>query len=69
VRSDRLFCETLDYSILFRWFLDMSLEEPTSGFRRSRFKGRERTQLFALIVGTAYNQMRMARILEKPAAA
>jgi transposase len=22
VRSDRLFCETLDYNILFRWFLD-----------------------------------------------
>ncbi|VAX23299.1 Mobile element protein, partial [hydrothermal vent metagenome] len=27
VRSDRLFCETLDYNILFRWFLDMSLDE------------------------------------------
>ncbi len=29
VRSDRLFCETLDYNILFRWFLDMGLEEPS----------------------------------------
>lgn len=29
VRSDRLFCERLDYDILFRWFLDMSLEEPS----------------------------------------
>lgn len=28
VRSDRLFCERLDYDILFRWFLDMNLEEP-----------------------------------------
>ena len=27
VRSDRLFCEMLDYNILFRWFLDMGLEE------------------------------------------
>jgi transposase len=27
VRSDRLFCEMLDYNILFRWFLDMNLEE------------------------------------------
>jgi transposase len=39
VRSDRLFCETLDYNILFRWFLDMSLEEPTldqSNFTRWR---------------------------------
>jgi transposase len=39
VRSDRLFCETLDYNILFRWFLDMSLEEPTwdaSTFSKNR---------------------------------
>jgi transposase len=28
VRSDRLFCEMLDYNILFRWFLDMDLEQP-----------------------------------------
>ena len=41
VRSDRLFCETLDYNILFRWFLDMSLEEPA--FDASTFsKNRER---------------------------
>ena len=41
VRSDRLFCETLDYNILFRWFLDMSLEEPA--FDHSTFsKNRER---------------------------
>ena len=30
VRSRRLFCERLDYDLLFRWFLDMSLDE--SGF-------------------------------------
>jgi len=39
VRSDRLFCETLDYNILFRWFLDMSLEEPAfdhSTFSKNR---------------------------------
>lgn len=28
VRSDRLSCETLVYNILFRWFLDMNLEDP-----------------------------------------
>jgi transposase len=28
VRSDRLFCERVDYDILFRWFLDMNLDEP-----------------------------------------
>lgn len=27
VRSDRMFCEQLNYNILFRWFLDMSLED------------------------------------------
>lgn len=27
VRSERLFCEMLDYNMLFRWFLDMGLEE------------------------------------------
>jgi len=27
VRSDRMFCEMLEYNILFRWFLDMSLDE------------------------------------------
>ncbi|MBX3452873.1 MAG: IS5 family transposase [Planctomycetaceae bacterium] len=39
VRSDRQFCEQLDYNILFRWFLDMSLEEKTldqSNFSRLR---------------------------------
>lgn len=41
VRSDRLFCEMLDYNILFRWFLDMGLEEAS--FDHSTFsKNRER---------------------------
>lgn len=35
VRSDRLFCEMLDYNILFRWFLDMGLEQP--GLDQSNF--------------------------------
>lgn len=41
VRSDRLFCEMLDYNILFRWFLDMNLEDVS--FDPSTFsKNRER---------------------------
>jgi len=39
VRSDRMFCEMLDYNILFRWFLDMSLEDrglDQSNFSRLR---------------------------------
>jgi transposase len=29
VRSETLFCEQLGYNLLFRWFLDMDLTEPT----------------------------------------
>src|SRR5215210_8059407 len=29
VRSERAFCEELDYHLLFRWFLDMNLMEPS----------------------------------------
>ena len=35
VRSDRLFCQMLHYNILFRWFLDMSLED--AGLDQSNF--------------------------------
>src|SRR5579872_2494916 len=44
LRSERLLCEMLDYNILFRWFLDMSMEEPT--LDQSRFS-RFRTRLLA----------------------
>jgi transposase len=41
VRSERMLCEMLDYNILFRWFLDMSLDEPTLDQSRfSRFRER-----------------------------
>lgn len=29
VRSERLFCEQLDYNLLYRWFLDMGMEEAS----------------------------------------
>lgn len=29
VRSERLFCEQLDYNLMFRWFLDMSMVEDS----------------------------------------
>jgi len=35
IRSDRLFCEMLGYNILYRWFLDMDLEE--AAFDHSTF--------------------------------
>lgn len=41
VRSERMFCEQLEYNLLFRWFLDMSMDEP--GFDPTTFtKNRER---------------------------
>lgn len=41
VRSERAFCEELDYHLLFRWFLDMELADPS--FDASAFsKNRER---------------------------
>jgi transposase len=39
VRSERLFCEMLDYNLLFRWFLDMDMMEESfhhSGFSHNR---------------------------------
>jgi len=39
VRSDRQFCEQLEYNLLFRWFLDLELDEGSfdaSTFTRNR---------------------------------
>jgi transposase len=59
VRSERLFCEQLDYNLLFRWFLNMDMVEPS--FDHSTFsKNRERLlahdvsgQFFAAVVAQA----------------
>jgi transposase len=41
VRSERQFCEQLNYNLLFRWFLDMDMDEPS--FDPTSFgKNRER---------------------------
>jgi IS5 family transposase len=39
------------------------------GFRRTRFVGLERTQLAGYLVATAYNLIRMARLVAPPRAA
>lgn len=59
VRSERQFCEQLDYNLLFRWFLDMELEEES--FNATVFsKNRERLMehevgrlFFQAVVGQA----------------
>ena len=45
VRSERMFCEQLDYNLMFRWFLDMELDEPSfdhSSFTTNRKRLLER---------------------------
>lgn len=62
VRSERAFCEQLDFNLLFRWFLDMNLIDP--GFDPTVFtKNRERLlrhkvgqQLFDELVSEAYER-------------
>jgi IS5 family transposase len=59
VRSDRQFCEQLDYNLLFRWFLDMSADDPTfdaSSFSRNRDRLLDHdvaTKFFAAVVAQA----------------
>ncbi len=60
VRSERAFCEELDYNLLFRWFLDMQLMEPSfdaTTFTKNRerlLKHRVGQQLFDTVVGEAH---------------
>lgn len=59
VRSDRMFCEQLDYNLLFRWFLDMDMTQEA--FHPTTFtKNRDRLmdhdvarQFFAAVVERA----------------
>src|SRR6516162_10139591 len=49
VRSERLFCEQLDYNLLFRWFLDMELDEKS--FDHSSFTSNRQRLLEHEVVG------------------
>lgn len=42
--------------------------KTTGGFRRTRYRGLERTGLAGYLVATAYNLVRMSRLLAQPAA-
>lgn len=65
VRSDRLFCEQLDYNLLFRWFLDMDMVEES--FNHSTFsKNRERLlahDIAKKFLGEIVRQARTARLM------
>jgi len=60
VRSDRAFCEQLDYNLLFRWFLDMALDD--AGLDQSNFS-RLRERLASSDVGRRFFEavIRLAR--------
>ena len=60
VRSDRAFCEQLDYNLLFRWFLDMALDD--AGLDQSNFS-RLRERLASTDVGRRFFEqvVRVAR--------
>src|SRR5260370_37867776 len=59
VRSERMFCEQLDYNLLFRWFLDMNMDEASfvpTVFTKNRerlLKHNVASQFFGLIVEQA----------------
>ena len=65
VRADRMFCEMLDYNILFRWFLDMSLEErglDQSNFSRLRER-LDKTDLACRFFDVVVSEARKRRLL------
>lgn len=67
VRSERQFCEQLQYNLLFRWFLDMELEE--NSFDATVFsKNRERLMVHEvgrLFFDAVINQAREANLLSE----
>jgi transposase len=62
VRSERAFCDELEYHLLFRWFLDMSLVEP--GFDASTFS-KNRGRLLAHKVGREFFDVVVAQAQDR----
>jgi len=65
VRSETLFCEQLNYNLLYRWFLDMSMDED--GFVQETFsKNRERLMqhsVASVFFGKVVEQARAAGLM------
>jgi transposase len=53
VRSERLFCEQLDYNFLFRWFVDLEVDE--AGFDHSTFSRNRARLLEHEVVGELFH--------------
>ena len=56
VRSERQFCEQLEYNLLYRWFLDMDLMEPA--FDASTFSRNRQRMLDVDIAGQFFGAVR-----------
>ena len=55
IRSERLLCEQLDYNLLFRWFLELELDEPS--FDHSSFTTNRRRLLEHEVAGEFFRQI------------
>ena len=55
IRSERMFCQQLDYNLLFRWFLDLELDEPS--FDHSSFTANRDRLLEHEIAGDFFRQI------------
>ena len=55
VRSERMFCEQLDYNLLFRWFMDMELDEPS--FDHSSFTTNRKRLLEGEVAGEFFRHV------------
>src|SRR5262245_45210281 len=55
IRSERMFCEQLAYNLLFRWFLDMELDEPS--FDHSSFTTNRQRLLERAVAGEFFGQI------------
>src|SRR5215472_6261604 len=55
IRSERMFCEQLDYNLLFRWFLNLELDEPS--FDHSSFTANRKRLLGRAIAGEFFRQI------------
>jgi transposase len=65
LRSERLFCEQLNYNLLFRWFLDMDMAEPcfdASTFSKNRLRLIE-ADIAKQFFGRVVEQARQARLM------
>jgi transposase len=58
IRSERAFCEELDYHLLYRWFLDMDLLEPS--FDASTFSKNRRRLLAHAVAQRFFDEVVLA---------